>query len=123
MEEHTVIQYFTSLLGQVKLFHWSTMSYVKHKALDELHSSLSGKVDLLIEAYIGRMKLQPLKIFTVETKSTTDTTKMEKYLEAERDKLVTMAKKWSAKCPELQNILDEMVADINRALYLSRLGA
>jgi hypothetical protein len=121
MEEQNVIQHFTSLLGQIKLFHWATMSYAKHKALDELHDVLSDKVDLLIEAYIGRMKLQPLKAFLVETKSTTDTSKLEKYLETERDKITALSKKWT-KYSDLQNILDEMVAEINKTLYLSRLG-
>lgn len=119
---HDVIQPFMSLIGQIKLFHWSTMSYAKHKALDDLHAFLSEKVDLFVESYIGRAKKQPLKIFTVETKATTDTKKIENYLEAERDKLAAMAKSKFADCPDLQNILDEMVAEINKALYLCRLS-
>lgn len=97
------------------------MSYAKHKALDELHSVLSDHVDRIVESYIGRLKKQPLKKFTIETKATTDTSKMEAYLEGEREKLTALCKKWDS-YPDLQNILDEMVADINKTLYLCRLS-
>lgn len=121
-EEHNVIQHFMSLVGQVKLFHWATMSYAKHKALDELYEALSDKVDLFIEAYIGRSaKRQPLKKFVIETKSTTDTKQIEPFLEAERTKLLNFSSAKLADCPDLSNIVEEMVAEINKALYICRM--
>jgi hypothetical protein len=99
------------------------MSFAKHKALDELHSALSEKVDLLVEAFIGRTaRKQPIKTFVVETKATTDTKKIETYLEAERDRLVAMSKNTFADCPDIKNIVDEMIAEINKTLYLCRLS-
>lgn len=120
-EEQHIIQYFTGLLSQIKLFHWATMSYAKHKALDDLHATMSEHVDRIVESYMGRLKKQPLKKFTIETKATTDTSKMEAYLETERDKIAALCKKWDA-YPDLQNIIDEMIAEMNKTLYLCRLS-
>jgi DNA-binding ferritin-like protein len=122
-DEQTILQYFVSVLSQIKLYHWATTSYAKHKALDELHEDLSNKVDLFVEAFIGRYKKQPLKVFTIETKGTTDTanTKIEKYLETERAKMVEMSKTFK-NASELVNILDDMMALIDKTLYLCNLS-
>lgn len=91
-----------------------------HKALDELHSSLSEKVDLFVEAFIGKMDLQPLKKFTVTTKASSDASKSMKYLDEEHQKLSKLNEKLE-KQPELSNIVEEMMADISKAQYLMRL--
>ena len=121
--EHAFIRHFVSMLGQIKLFHWATMSFAKHNALDDLHTSASAHVDRLVEAYIGRFKKQPLKHFTIETASTSDTKQLDKYLETERDALTKMAKdKTFDKAPELVNIMEEIIADLDQAIYLCKLS-
>ena len=96
------------------------MSFAKHKALDELHEALASKVDMFVEAYIGRFKKQPLKSFVIESKVSTDASKLNKFLEAERKKIEDMLDIF-AKQPELQNILEEMIAEINKTIYLCNL--
>lgn len=121
MEVADLLMHFMSLIGQVKLFHWATKSYVHHKALDELHSALSDKVDLFVEAYAGKMDAQPFGKFTVSTKAHSDASKAIKYLETERQKLEKLHDKLD-KQPELSNILEEMMAEISKAIYLMRLS-
>lgn len=120
MDVADLLTHFMSLIGQIKLFHWTTKSYVHHKALDELHSSLSDKVDLFVEAYTGLMNVQPFKKFNVATKSTSDASKVMKYLEEEHQKLHALSAKLE-KQPELTNIIEEMMADISKAVYLMKL--
>ncbi len=120
MEEVTLLQFVLGMLSQIKLYHWATMSYAKHKALDELHGSMSSKVDRLVECYLGRLKKQPLKTFHIETKASSDTKLIEKSLDGYRNTLITMRKEFD-KMSELQNILDEMIADLDQAAYLLRL--
>lgn len=120
MDIADVITHFMSLLGQVKLFHWATRSYVQHKALDELHDALSSKVDLFVEAFSGKMDVQPFKKFTVTTKASSDASKVIKYLESERQKLEHLHGQLG-KQPELSNILEEMMAEISKSVYLMRL--
>lgn len=121
MEEQQFIQYFMSILTQIKLYHWATMSYAKHKALDHLHSALSEKIDLLIESYIGRYKKQPLKKFTIESSANTQTEHIEKYLDEIHSEITAMNGKFK-KSIEIQNILQDILAEIDRAQYLCRLS-
>jgi len=120
MEAKDIIQFFTSILGQVKLYHWTTTKYSKHIALDKLHEELSEKVDLFIEAFVGKYKLQPFSNFTITNVSTSDTKNIEKFLESKRSELDSLYKKFN-KAQEFQNIIQDMMSLIDRALYLCNL--
>jgi hypothetical protein len=123
MTEQEIIQYFLSLLAQVKLFHWATLSYSKHKALDSLHGSLSEKVDSLVECYIGKYKKQPLKNFSIQSKAVSDTSGLDKFLDTTCEQLSTMNKMFEKeKSPELSNIIQEMMAEVDRTVYLCKLS-
>lgn len=123
MNEHEIIQYFLGLLSQVKLFHWATMSYSKHIALDSLHGALSDKVDSFVECYLGKYKKQPLKSFTIQTKAVSDTSSMDKFLDATCDQLSAIHKALEKeKAPELNNILEEMMSEIDKTVYLCKLS-
>lgn len=124
MEEQLIIQYFMGLLTQIKLYHWATMSYVKHKALDELHGSLSDKIDDFVESYIGKFKKQPLKKFVIKAEATTDMNDaktIEKFLDVEHSKIVEIQKVLKSST-ELVNIIDEMLSAIDKAQYLCKLS-
>ena len=123
MAEQDIIQYFLGIVSQIKVFHWATMSYAKHKALDDLHGSLSEKVDSFVECYIGRYKKQPLKSFSIQIRAMSDTSGLEKYLDATHEQLMSMHKAFDKeKATELCNILDEMMAEIDRTVYLCKLS-
>jgi len=85
---------------------------------------LSSLVDKFVESFIGRFKKQPLKIFVIENTATSDavTSKVEHYLESERDKLTAMRKTFDKTAPELQSIIDDMSVEINNTLYLLKLS-
>jgi DNA-binding ferritin-like protein len=117
----SILTTLMGMLTQVKLYHWATMKYSHHKALDELHAALSALVDRFVEAYIGKFKLQPLPKLSVTTAVDTEAVKIEKYLESARDDLQKMYKSF-AKASELQNIIDEMMASLDQAIYLCRLS-
>lgn len=119
-EEQQIIQYFLSILGQIKLLHWSTKLLSVHKALDDLHHTLSEKIDKIVECYIGRFKKTPLPVFTIKMTASSDTNKIDKYLEQERQEILKLAKRWE-KYPELKNVLEDMALEINQALYLCAL--
>lgn len=120
MESKDIIQFFTSILGQIKLYHWTTPKYSKHIALDKLHEELSEKVDLFIEAFVGKYKKQPFDEFTIVNKSTSDVKNIEKFLYTKRTELESLYKKFN-KAPEFQNIIQDMMSLIDRALYLCNL--
>ena len=121
MDEQNITEYFLGVLGQIKLFHWSTMSYAVHKALDEFHEALSGHVDHFVEVYIGKFDKQPLKVFKIKMEATSDSKKVLKFLEEEREVIRKMHGQLN-KCSELQNILDEMMAEFDKTIYLCNLS-
>jgi hypothetical protein len=121
MDEIAIIQYTLGLLSQIKLYHWATMKYSQHKALDKLHEDMSDHIDIFVETYIARFKKQPLKKFKIISHSDSDVSNLIEYLEHERDVLDKMQKHFT-KTSELQNILQEMVASIDTSIYLCKLS-
>jgi DNA-binding ferritin-like protein len=113
-----IIQFAFTVVNQVKLYHWATRDYSVHKALDKLHSSLSDNFDKLVETYIGAGGMSAN--FRVSTNSDTNVKNIVPFL---REVLKSMQKmRNSVKQTEIQNIIDEMSADIDQTLYLLRLS-
>lgn len=124
MNDAEIFGSFLSLMAQIKMFHWSTLSYAKHKALDDLHEVLSEKIDFFVEAWIGRGKKQPITHLSVPLGIVVGdaTAKPEKYVAEQRERIAVMSAKTFAKAPELQNILEEMLAEMDKSLYLMNLA-
>lgn len=120
MDDKALFTFVLSFLGQVKLYHWSTMSYIYHTALDQLHTSVSPKVDLLIETYIGRFRRQPLKEMKLNFDCNTDTDNLFDYLIEQRETMKKMLGKFDT-APEIQSIIEDMMIAIDKCLYVCRL--
>ena len=118
-----IVQIFFHMMLNIKLYHWETTSFSRHKATDELHSNLSERIDKFIEVYIGgydRPKFT--STFSIKVKQLNDTNIIEvlneyiTFLKYELPKFVIQSD------THLLNIRDEMLADINQALYLFTLN-
>jgi len=120
IEKH-LMEYFIGLLGQIKIYHWSTMSYVIHKALDELHSNLSDNIDEVIEVYIGKYNRQPINKFEININANTDSSNILDYLELERENIRGIRNKYFKSSSEIQNIFDNMLGSISKTIYLCKL--
>jgi hypothetical protein len=122
MTDKSIFKYFIGLMGQIKMFHWSTMSYPIHKALDDLHSSLSDKIDEFIEVYMGKHHIQPVQSYQLSINTSSVCDNIISYLENERENIRNIRRnKMFNKCTELQNILDEMMSQIDKTIYLCNL--
>jgi hypothetical protein len=117
---------FMEMLNTIKIFHWSTLSYPSHKATDELHSKMSELVDSFIEKYIGGVGGGKTPVFHdrgghnipfCECKSLEHfRTKLAEY----KTFLVSLTEILDG-VTELLNIRDEMIGEIDQAVYLLRL--
>lgn len=120
IEEQKLIEYFLGLLGQIKVFHWATTEYSKHKALDDLHGSMSSLVDKVIESYLGRYNKQPVKVFKIAMEAHSDMTKLAKFLETERETIRKMLPHFKG-ATEICTVIDDMLTAFNTCVYICNL--
>lgn len=115
-----MIQVMMTLRDQVKVYHWQTMSHPRHTATDELVSSLDEKIDNFVEVYMGKYGRPK---FTARS----GTIRVENFHDKNGPTLLKNAITWlTTKLPkhlkptdtDLLNIRDEIVADLNKSLYL-----
>ena len=114
------VHYFLQLRNQVKLYHWQTRSYARHKATDEAVDRLDEHIDKYVEVYAGKYGRPRL---TGESASF----KLANMTEAGAVRCIQAALKYLAgpltrtlkpADTDLANIRDEMIADLNQLLYL-----
>lgn len=115
---------FISLRNHIKIYHWSTKSYARHKASDKLLKQLNDQVDTFIEVMQGSRKKRIIlpNAGNISLNNQSDSsiilmlTEFKKWLSL---KLPTLLKSEET---ELLNIRDEMLASVNRTLYLFTLN-
>ena len=55
-----IVKNFLQFLITVKLYHWNTTSYAKHKATDQFLDKFNNNIDKFVEVFIGRYKIKPV---------------------------------------------------------------
>jgi hypothetical protein len=109
-------QFIGTLLASrdaMHLAHWNTRSYSEHKTLDSYYNGILDLTDSFVEAYMGlhgRINIV-VKDVKIENAST-HLSGLRTIIRKERDKYES----------ELQNIMDEMMALIDKTLYLLTLS-
>lgn len=105
-------------LNNLKLYHWNTTSYARHKASDDCFNSIQGLLDNFVEVFIG--KYGRSKIFKGQPKMTLTIESDKSEIQCIKD-LVAMLEnlKLDPKYDsDLINIRDEMLSELNKTLYL-----
>ena len=119
-----IVQVMMTLRDQVKVYHWQTMSYPRHKATDDLVSSLDEKIDQFVEVYMGKYGRPK---FTTRS----GTIRVENFHDKNGPALLKSAIVWlTNKLPkhlketdtDLLNIRDEILGSLNQTLYLFTLN-
>ncbi len=117
-----IIKIFFHMNLNIKLFHWQTKSYAKHKASDSLHGDLMSLVDKFVEVYIGKYGDVSVSSFAVTVEPHTDkniTKCLKDYIHFLQKELPTVLKKSDT---DLLTIRDEMLILLNQTLYLLKLN-
>ena len=113
------VKVFFTLQLNMKIYHWNTTSFARHKASDQFGGNLLALVDKFVEIFIGRYKVKPfVSDVTIDSKYINDDgsenllLRSKKYLEG-MDNYI--------KDTDLLTIRDELLAEINQTLYLYQL--
>lgn len=119
----SIIKVFFHMLLNIKLYHWETTLFSRHKASDELHGNLSELIDKFVEVYIGGYTRPEftssfnIKVSQLDDKNIIDI--LGEYVKFLKYEVPTYVKDSDT---HLLNIRDEMLEQINQTLYLFTLN-
>ena len=112
---------FMFIRDQIKIYHWMTKSYARHKASDDFVNNLTSKMDKFIETMQGienvRLSVPLSKKSQFILRNENDKGIID-LLENFRDWLSNSLPKLLHKNTDLLNIRDDMLSDVNNTLYL-----
>ena len=112
-----IISHLLTIRNQVKLYHWQTGSFARHKATDDLTAALDLNIDAFVESYMGRygrpsvsgsIKLHNFS----ESAAKAFVAKETKYLQQE------LPRKIGKGDTDLLNLRDTILGDLTKVLYL-----
>jgi hypothetical protein len=114
------IQFFFQMREQIKLYHWQTKSFSRHKATDAVIDSLDEHIDKFVEVYMGKYGRPKMTAGTNTVKvSNLSEASIVKFIKQCIKYLVgTIPKGLRETDTDLFNIRDEMLAELNQLLYL-----
>lgn len=114
------VQFFFTMREQIKLYHWQTKSYSRHKATDSVIDSLDKSIDKYVEVFMGkygRMKMTGATS-SVHVKNLSETAII-KFIKICIEYLNNdLVKKLGKNDTDLVNTRDEMLGELNQLLYL-----
>ena len=117
-----VILFMFWLSSSAKIFHWQTTKYANHQAAGALFDSITKLTDDFIEKFIGvygRPKFASGASVPVADMSKD---RMLQTIGLAKAFLTATVQRYVAKDTELQNIRDEILAELDQALYLLTLN-
>lgn len=121
MSELIIKKFFTIILD-IKMYHWTTKIYSRHKATDEYFGKLLENMDSFVEVYIGKYKRPSVKSMALSINVCNDkdiVMLLKKFIEFLNKDIVKMVSKNDT---DLLNIRDTLLADTNQTLYLFTLN-
>ena len=118
------IHFFFHLREQVKLYHWQTYLYARHKATDHVIKSLDEHIDLFVEVYMGKYGRPNItkSTNTIQVKNMADKSAMKFIKDCIAHLSGPFTKSIKVTDTDLLNIKDEMLGELNQLLYLFTLG-
>lgn len=117
----SIVTEMLTIRNQIKVYHWQTGSFARHKATDDLTATLDTLIDSFVETYMGkygRPKVSgAIKVSNFsEGAAKSFVAQKRKYLEVE------LPRKLKPSDTDLLNIRDEILGELNKVLYLFTLA-
>jgi DNA-binding ferritin-like protein len=118
------IHFFFQLRDQVKLYHWQTHLYARHKATDDVIKRLDDHIDLFVEVYMGKYGRPSITRTTnmIQVKNMADKSAVKFIKDCISHLTGPFTKSLKGADTDLLNIKDEILGELNKLLYLFTLG-
>jgi DNA-binding ferritin-like protein len=113
------VKFLMELQAQVKINHWQTKGYARHKAFDELYGGLVDLTDTFAEAAMGKYGR-----FTLENDDKTlnivNLTELDlkEMLQTSKEALIQWSSEFDSTDTDIMNIRDEILGLLNKITYL-----
>lgn len=122
-QKSRIVSTFLEMLTTIKIQHWKTTSFSRHKATDDLHSELTGLVDQFVETLLGkdqsRVEMVERRLAVYDFSSNSDNNSFKNKILEYRKFLMDMNIFFDASTDsDLLNIRDEMLGALDKFLYL-----
>jgi len=113
-----ILEHLMAHNNQIRLYHWKTSSYARHKATDEYMEVINPIIDNIIESLQGGREMRIIDTFTTKYQELTDKNATD-YLKVYKHWLenhipVLLDKKET----DIMNLRDELLAALKRLMYL-----
>jgi len=114
------IHFFFQLREQIKLYHWQTGLFARHKATDDVIKSLDEHIDLFVEVYMGKYGRPSITRATniVQIKNMSEKSAVKFVKDCLAHLIGPFTRSIKAVDTDLLNIKDEMAGELNQLLYL-----
>ena len=114
------VQFFLAMRNQIKLYHWQTNLYSRHKATDDVIKALDESIDKYVEVYMGKYGRPKMssRNNTIVMENLTEKNAVvfvKSCIDVLNQGLVKTLKKTDT---DLVNLRDEMLSELNQLLYL-----
>jgi hypothetical protein len=114
------IHFFFNMREQVKLYHWQTGLYARHKATDDVIKGLDEHTDLFVEVYMGKYGRPNITrtTNTVQIKNMSEKSAIKFIKDCIAHLTGPFTKSIKGTDTDLLNIKDEILGELNQLLYL-----
>lgn len=114
------IQFFFTMREQIKVYHWQTGLFARHKGTDDIIKALDELIDLYVEVYMGKYGRPKMTrtTNTIQLKNMSETAAVRFIKECLGYLLGPLTKSLKGTDTDLANIRDEMMGELNKLLYL-----
>lgn len=112
-----IVTHMLGIRNQVKLYHWQTKQFARHKATDDLTASLDLNIDAFVESYMGRYG-RPSVSGSIKLHNFSESAAKNFVARETKFLTVDLPKKLKPTDTDLLNIRDTILGDLTKTLYL-----
>jgi hypothetical protein len=116
-----IVTCLLTIRNQVKLYHWQTGSFARHKATDDLTAALDLNIDAFVESYMGRYG-RPKVSGSIKLHNFSESAARAFVAKQTRYLSTVLPKKIKKTDTDLLNLRDTILGDLNKVLYLFTLA-
>jgi hypothetical protein len=113
-----IVVQFIEFINMVKMFHWQTEYYSKHKITDDLYKTLNEQTDKYVEILFSKKLILNFPK-TIAMVTNLDNAAFQQKVEKFKNYLISL--NYSKEDSDLQNLRDDILGSLNQFNYLFKM--